>query len=307
MELKIYTCTMESQTLSDAPIAACIGYFDGLHRGHMELVSATLKKAKELNAESAMITFEPDPWVVVKQVQDVQHLSTMKQRQKLAEAAGIEHFIILDFTKEMSRLSEAEFVQLIQKNFNLKAMICGFDFHYGLMGQGNAQTLSHHGFDVVCVGSVNDEKGKISSTRICECIDEGKIEEANELLGYPYTIVGEVIHGNAKGTGIGFPTANILSIKEFLIPQRGVYAGKVKVDDKWHTAMINIGYNPTFNKRRLLSIEAHLLNFNENIYGKEVEVQFCVQLRSERKFDSVEALIHQLQKDVKATQEYFHE
>ncbi len=303
--MKLHRCTMESFSLCEAPVVSCIGYFDGLHIGHQSLVKQTILKAQELNAESALITFDPDPWVVIKRVNDVQHLSTMKQRQKLAESMGLEHFIVLEFTEEMSKLNESEFVNLIERNFKIKAMICGFDFHYGYKGQGNAKTLAQHDFEVICVDSVNDIQGKISSTRICECIEEGKMKEASELLGYPYVIEGKIVHGNAKGTGIGFPTANILSDKEFLLPARGVYAGQVEVDDHKHAAMINIGYNPTFNKRRLLSVEAHLLDFSGNIYGKEVSVSFMDKLRDEKKFSSIEELVEQLNKDVESTREYF--
>lgn len=305
MGVKIWKCTTQSEHLIDTPVVACIGYFDGLHLGHMALVNNTLNKAKQLCAESALITFDPDPWVVIKQAQDVQHLTTMKQRQELAEKAGIEHFIVLDFTKEMSNLNECDFVELLLKNFNIKAMICGFDFHYASRGSGNAQTLANHGFEVVCVDSVNDEKGKISSTRICECIDEGRMEEAFALLGYAYTIEGSVIHGNAKGTGIGFPTANIKAEREFLIPSRGVYVGKVSFDECDYPAMINIGFNPTFNKRRVLSIEAHLLDFHGDIYGKNVDVSFYRKIRDEKKFSSIDELISQLNRDVQATREYF--
>lgn len=303
--MKIHRCTMDTQELFSAPVAACIGYFDGLHIGHQSLIETTRLKAKELNAESAIITFEPDPWVVIKKVVDVQHLSTMKQRQKLAAKAGLDHFIILDFTQEMSELSEMEFVELLKRNLNLKAMICGFDFHYASKGSGNAKTLAQHDFEVVCVDSINDELGKISSTRICECIENGKVKEASLLLGYPYELEGIVIHGNSKGTGIGFPTANIQVDRELIIPSRGVYVGKVKVKGNQYPAMINIGYNPTFNKRRLLSLEAHLLEFSDNIYDEQVSICFYDKIRDEVKFDSIDDLIEQLCKDVQLTREYF--
>ena len=303
--MKIHTCTMQSSALIEAPVVACIGYFDGLHKGHMALVENTIAKAKKLNAESVLITFDPDPWVIIKQVVDVQHLTTMKQRQKLAEKAGLDHFVVLEFTKEMSSLTESQFVELLCRNLNLKAMICGFDFHYGLRGSGDAKTLATHGFEVVCVESVNDEKGKISSTRICECIDEGDMEQAAELLGYSYTIEGEVVHGNAQGTGIGFPTANIMADSEFIIPARGVYVGSVELEGSSYPAMINIGYNPTFNKRRLLSMEAHLLDFHQDIYGCRVAVAFHRMIRSEKRFNSIDELIAQLKQDVEVTREYF--
>lgn len=305
MGLKIHTCTTETIALIDGPVVCCIGYFDGLHKGHMALVEKTIEKARELNAQSVLITFDPDPWVVIKQIVDVQHLTTMKQRQKLAEEAGLDHFVVLDFTKEMSGLNEKEFVELLEKNLSIKAMICGFDFHYASKGAGNAQTLAQHNFEVICVQSVNDEKGKISSTRICECIDEGDMEQACALLGYPYTIEGNVIHGNAKGTGIGFPTANVKADPEFIIPSRGVYVGTVSLDDVKYPAMINIGYNPTFNKRRLLSIEAHLLDFHRDIYDRQVSVSFLKKIRSEKRFGSIDELIEQLNKDVETTREYF--
>jgi riboflavin kinase/FMN adenylyltransferase len=131
------------------------------------------------------------------------------------------------------------------------------------------------------------------------------MESAMALLGYAYTIEGKVVHGNAKGTGIGFPTANIMADSEFIIPARGVYVGSVMIDEISYPAMINIGYNPTFNKRRLLSMEAHLLDFHQNIYDKEVSVAFYKKIRSEKRFNSIDELIEQLNKDVEVTREYF--
>lgn len=307
--MNIYKLSMKNKCECQKRIAACIGYFDGLHKGHRGLVDETIAMAERLGCESGLITFDPDPWVTVKGIREIKHISTMQQRQKLAEKMGIKNFFILDFTLEMASLSPDEFMEFIMEQIDLLGLVCGFDFHYGSKGKGNTEHLklfSHQRFEFKQVSSINDQNEKISSSRISKCIESGKINEANRLLGYPYTVFGTVIHGNAKGSSrLGFPTANCDIDSEFILPSKGVYIGKVRVCGIERPAMINIGYNPTFNKRHMISIEAHILDFKENIYGKFIEVEFYEYIREEKQFSSIEALIEQLNKDVAITAAYF--
>lgn len=292
------------------PLAACIGYFDGLHLGHQALIEKTKQLAKKYQCESALITFDPDPWVTIKKIQNVQHLTTMKRRYQLAETFGIQHVIVLDFCDEMAALSPCEFVEMLVQRCNLKALVCGFDYHYGKLGQGDKDTLldqAHQRFEVAMVDSVNDQTGKISSTRICEALHKGEIHQANAMLGYAYQIDGTVIHGHHKGSQWGFPTANIDYPQEAILPQPGVYVGKAIVKNHIWEAMINLGHNPTCNHVERLSLEAHLLDCDEDLYNLPMQLTFCVKLRDEVKFSNLDELIDQLQHDKQQVKQYFME
>lgn len=283
----------------DRPIVACIGYFDGLHIGHQALINKTKEISKEKNLETALITFDPDPWVTLKGLDNVKHLTTMKQRINLAVHHGIRNIIILKFTKEMANLSFEDFSEKILGQCNIKNLVCGFDFKYGKNGEGNSLTLKASGlFDVTIIDSVNFNGEKISTTRIIECLNNGDIELANKLLGYNYEIQGKIIKGNQKGSKIGFPTANIQSETEYYLPKNGVYACYLKVLNKKYKAMVNIGHNPTFNFVKNISIEAHIIDFNHDIYGCNVSLEFVKFLRDEKKFNNIDNLILQLEQDL---------
>ncbi len=311
MVVKNWNITLGQKRVNDVAVAACIGYFDGLHLGHQALISETVKLANELECETALITFNPDPWVTIKGIQDVYHLTTMKQREVLAERFGIQHFFVIDFTAEMASLSPNEFLELLSLQINLKGLVSGFDFHYGAKGLGNTDTLlqiSHQRFEYRWVTSINDEQGKISSTRVSDAVTNGDMQSAFRLLGYPFTLLAKVIHGNAVGASkLGFPTANCQVNQEYIKPKKGVYAGKVLVQEKEYLAMINVGHNPTFNLSEDVSIEAHILDFDQDIYEEEIEVMFFYYIRDEKKFSSINELITQLKQDVSATRSVFNE
>lgn len=294
----------------EAPTCACIGYFDGLHRGHRALIDKTIELAKKKHCCSALITFEPDPWVTIRHLDAVQHLTTMEQRIRLARKLGIDQVIILDFTSEMAALSSADFVEMLLRHCNLQALVCGFDFHYGLKGRGDAVSLQSEAvgrFETIMIEAVNDEEGKISSSRISKCLENGDIEQANNLLGYAYEIEGVVRHGRGKGTGWGFPTANLHVNPELILPQPGVYAAQAEVSGQTWPAMVNLGYNPTCNQVETLSVEVHLLDCNENLYDQPMSVQFYHRLRAEKKFASLEELLQQLRADRCKVRHYFRD
>jgi len=282
-----------------SPVAACIGYFDGLHIGHQELIRRTNALARENQCESALITFDPDPWVTIRGEKDVHHITTMKQRINLSVEFGIQNIFILEFSKEMSELPPHDFVTRILSMCNLKALVCGYDFRYGYRGAGTPETLAaEHLFSVTVVAPVEAGGTKVSSTRISALIENGSVREAAALLGYPFTIEGTVDHGHHQGTGMGYPTANISADREYLLPKPGVYACYVIVHHQRYRAMVNLGHNPTFNYSPVLSLEAHLLYFSGDLYGERLEVQFISFLREEKKFRSKENLIMQLEQDV---------
>lgn len=300
--MRIITVNMEHIVQNQTPIAACIGYFDGMHLGHQALIRKTIDAAEQYGCESALITFDPDPWEAIKNIHDVQHLMTMRQRICKAADLGIRNIVILHFTKEMSELSPDDFYSKVLKSCNLKALICGFDFHYGYKGAGDALSLKKNAdFEVDIVPAVEDAKGKISSTRISGLVMNGNVSEAAELLGGYYEIEGNIIHGNAKGTKIGFPTANIDYSNENILPKPGVYACYAMINGRRYEAMVNLGHNPTMNFSKRLSLEAHIIDFDESLYNKRISLQFVQYLRAEMHFQCVLNLQMQLEQDLKRT------
>lgn len=280
------------------PVCACIGYFDGMHLGHQALIEKTIEKAKEYACETALFTFDPDPWVTIKGLKDVKHITTLGQRIELASRFGIENIFVLQFTSQMANLSPTDFVDKVLSQCNLKALICGFDFHYGKMGAGNYQTLvDENKFEVIKVNSVNRYDEKISSTRISKLLEEGNIVLANELLGYSYELIGTVVHGRQVGRKLGFPTANIEVSKEYLLPKLGVYAAYVLINNQKYQAMLNFGHNPTINYFDEVSVEAHILDFDDDLYGQTIKVYPVCYLRPEIKFQHIDNLILQLEQD----------
>jgi len=308
--MKKIACSIDDIYTGFEPFAACIGYFDGLHLGHLELINKTIQTADDRKILSAVITFDPDPWVVLKNIPNPQHLTTMQDRILLAEEMGIDYWIAIHFDRQLADLSSFEFVAEILLKMPLKALICGFDFNYGKMGKGNIASMINEAagaFDVIEIPEVTYEDSKISSTRIFECLKNGDVELAAKLLARPYLLKGVVVGGKQIGRKIGFPTANLQLDQEYAIPRIGVYAGKVSVDGSWYKAMISIGKNPTVSEDNELTIEANILDFDQILYGKTVQFAFCSYIRDEMKFSRFEDLIDQIRQDEKSVRSYFRQ
>ncbi|CAM2776966.1 bifunctional riboflavin kinase/FAD synthetase [Erysipelothrix tonsillarum] len=291
-------------------LAACIGYFDGLHRGHQILIEEARKIAAEKELETALITFDPDPWTVIHNKTHVKHLTPIKEKVRLAESLGIDYLITIEFTKDLSKLSPVDFIEKILVPLNVKTLICGADYKFGYRGKGTIEDLKKYGhyyFDthVVALDRVNEQK--IGTTAITQAILNGNIEQANHLLGRPYTISGFVIGGQHRGREIGFPTANMDVVDEYVIPKQGVYAGYVEVKGKIYQSVMNIGHNPTFNTTEHLSIETYILDFDEVIYGEIIKQSFIKRLRDELKFDSIDELVEQMHQDVREARKILDE
>lgn len=308
MVMEIFYVKVGYRTRWQDDFSACIGYFDGLHLGHQALLHKTLELAEKTQSKAAIITFEPDPWETIFE-KKYQHLTTMKDRIEMAKTMGFDYFIILTFNKEMSALTGEQFYQRILKTMPLKHLVCGFDFKYGYKGQGTIEQLKQQAktFDITVIEQVKDGQEKISTTRIIEAINQGNVEEAHRLLGYPYRIRGVVGSGRKQGTKIGYPTANIDYHCEYIIPAEAVYVGELMLDNKTYPAMISIGHNPTFNQRIDLALEVHIFNFNRSIYGERVAVNFLHYLRPQIKFDYIDDLIQQLDQDKINSLAYFKE
>ncbi len=298
--MRIDTISLTRPYHPKTPVAACIGYFDGIHKGHQELIRTTVEKASALNCGSALITFDPDPWVTIKNIlpSELEHLTTMKQKNNLFIEYGIKNIYYLDFTREMSELSPEEFVKQVLGQLNLKALICGYDFHFGSHGAGDADLLkSIVSYPVEVVQQVSYDGERISSTRIVQYVKNGDFLNAYKLLGHPFTMDGTVVSGSHIGRTMGVPTANIRYSPEYVIPKIGVYSAHVVINGKKYGAMVNVGHNPTVNYHKDVSIEAHIFDLNEDLYGSRISVIFEQYIRDEMQFRTEENLKMQLEMD----------
>ncbi len=291
-----------------APVAT-LGIFDGVHRGHRTLLDKLVSIAREKRGKSAVITFSPHPRIVLeKNHLDLSFLTTMEEKIYLLEKANVDHLIIIQFTKKFSKIKACDFVKniLIEK-VGTKHLIIGFNHHFGSRGEGDFNTIREcselFDFKVEQVQGIHTEEGAISSSLIRKALLNGHLDDANNWLGYYYRLTGTVIGGRKIGRSIGFPTANIKTNDEYkLIPGNGVYAVEVDLGGLIKPGMLSIGTNPTVNvDTRARSIEVHILDFNENIYGKQISVIFRKRLRDELKFDSTMQLSEQMKVDKKNT------
>ena len=275
------------------------GTFDGVHLGHQRILNQLNQTAKKYNGESVILTFHPHPRKVLYNDSDFKLLTTRSEKIELLTKQGINHLIIHPFTMDFSRLSSIEFIRdiLIDK-INTKKLIIGYNHHFGRNREGTFNHLQEcsdlYGFQVEEIPAFEIDKINVSSTKIRNSLEEGKVSLSSELLGRNYSFQGRVIKGHQIGSTLGFPTANIL-IKETykLIPKNGVYAVNVRITKNTYLGMLNIGYRPTFNGDDL-TIEVHLFDFKEDIYGSLITVDLIARIRDEKKFKSEEELRNQL-------------
>lgn len=287
------------------PICSALGFFDGLHIGHMALVEEVKRVAKDKNYKTALMTFDHHPLYVLGKIKEEKYLTSMDDRKRILEKEHIDYLFVIQFTKEVAQLSPQDFIQNYLIDLHIAHVVCGFDFHFGDKNKGSAQTLQECPyFDVSVINEVVYKGEKVSSTRLRMLLESGDIEEINALLKRQYQVIGKVIKGRQIGHHIGFPTANI-DYASYLLPQKGVYAVKMYIDDETYLGMCNIGYNPTFHALDKVSLEIYILDFHQDIYNKDVVVEFYKKIRNEKKFDSKELLVEQLTKDQQTVRDYF--
>ena len=307
MVMKVLHYYLNEPLSLNQPIALAMGYFDGLHLGHQALANKVKDFAKQHQIASALMTFSPNPLITLGKMEAEHHLMSFEDRAKLLEKMGIDYLIIVNFNKEVSRLSPEDFFKQFILPLDIRCLVCGFDYHFGSGGKGNGKMLkdlaSDH-FEVYIQEEIMIDQQKVSSTRIQKALSEGQVQTAHHLLGRPYCIKGEVIKGRQIGRTIGFPTANV-DYGEYAVPKNGVYGVKIEVDQQVYMGMCNIGYNPTFDSLDHRSLEVNIFDFDQDIYGKIVRVYFYCLIRDEVKFSSPKELILQLNKDKKEIIGYF--
>ncbi|MBE0669177.1 MAG: bifunctional riboflavin kinase/FAD synthetase [Anaerolineales bacterium] len=282
-----------------------IGVFDGVHRGHCEIIRKLVSDAHAHHAPAVVLTFDPHPAAVLTG-KEIRCLTTPDERADLLAGLGVDVVITQRFTRDLSTATALEYMTRLKESLSPAHLLIGYDFALGKGREGNAARLAEIGrelrYAVEIVPALSDESGVISSTEIRKLISTGNLAEASKLLGYRYQIGGEVIHGEGRGKTINFPTANIDYPKGKVMPPNGIYACWAHLGEQKFMAATNIGLNPTFTpERQIPSLEAYLLDFDRDIYGETLQLEFVARLRDEIRYTSVDALIKQIHDDVDKT------
>ncbi|GAB4499678.1 MAG: bifunctional riboflavin kinase/FAD synthetase [Anaerolineales bacterium] len=282
-----------------------VGVFDGVHRGHRKIIHKLVQDAHTNDAPAVVLTFDPHPAAVLSG-KEIRCLTTPDERVDLLQSLGVDVVITQRFTRDLSTVPAHEYMSRLKAHLGLSRLLIGYDFALGKGREGNAPRLteigSELGYTVEVVPALSDESGVISSTEIRKLVSIGNMTKASKLLGYPYRMGGEVIHGAGRGKQINFPTANVDYPKTKAMPPNGIYACWARLGDERFMAATNIGLNPTFTpERQTPSLEAYLLDFDRDIYGEVLTLEFATRLRDEIRYTSVDALINQIHDDVNQT------
>ncbi len=283
-----------------------LGNFDGLHLGHQELVKMIIRRAREIGALSMVVTFRPHPLKVLAPEKCPPLISIYEEKIKLFERLGIDVLVKIPFTLEFAAMAPEDFVRdVLCGTLGAKEIFVGYNYRFGRGREGDIRTLislgKKYGFAVREIEQIAVDGEVISSTKIRTLLREGDVEHAAKLLGRTYAITGIVVKGDGRGKGLGFPTANIAP-KHSIIPADGVYAVRLVVRERAYDGIANIGMRPTFNKK-VLAIEVHVFDFNEDLYGEDISLYFIRKIREEKKFKGPEALVAQIKTDIEVAKE----
>lgn len=282
--------------------AVALGNFDGLHIAHMKIIRDCMKVAEKRGIKSGVLLFEENTKSVAGKT-PVGLITTNGQKLALLGREKLDFVYIRRFTEEFMQKSPEEFVRLLIKNLKAKIVCVGYDYRFGHKAAGNVDTLKElgekYGFEVIVTDKITIDGETVSSTHIRELVRDGRVDEAVQFLGRRYTISGEVVAGLKNGRKMGLPTANVDYDKHMVLPKEGVYAGITDIDGRRYTSVINVGRNLTFGAEKL-TVESHLLDFDEDIYGKNINVLFAKRLRGVFKFGSIDELIAQINSDKEA-------
>ncbi len=289
-----------------------IGTFDGVHKGHKVILQEVVEHAKKVGGESVLLTFEPHPRKLLFPDQPLGIITPLKEKLQLITEAGIDHIVVVPFTKEFSNQSAQEYIEHFMVGvFHPHSIVIGYDHRFGHDRKGDMKMLEqyapvyHYQLTEIAPQLIDD--AAVSSTKIRHAITAGHMEEASHMLGRHYSLKGTVMHGNKLGRTLGYPTANLQPQEpEQIIPANGIYAIQATHEGNLYNGMMSIGFNPTVTDKKELRIEANLFDFDKEIYGDTLEIIFIKKLRDEQKFDSLEALKEQIGKDKENTLEILY-
>lgn len=293
------------------PISMALGFFDGVHRGHQQVIGEAISFAREKGIQSAVMTFDPHPSLVLGgRKEEVFYITPIQQKMEILSEMGVDICFIVRFTSEFAKLSPEQFIQFFVKDLEVAHVVAGFDFSFGSKGKGDMKQMQELGkgiFTVAVIDKCEDSEEKISSTRIRRLLRDGQVDEVSRLLGRPFRIKGTVVNGDKRGRTIGFPTANIEPELGTFVPGRGVFAVRLEVQGDVFNGVCNVGYKPTFNNpdEKKLTIEVHILEFDKSIYGEMVSVEWHSRIRDEQKFSGIEELKKQIQQDKQTAISFF--
>jgi len=286
-----------------------LGNFDGVHLGHQQLLAMGRQIANGMGEELTVFTFYPQIQTVLQP--DFAYLLTEKEKEQRFKAIGVDHIVTIPFDENISHMSPEQFVtEILVEKLHASHVVVGFNYTFGYRGSGNTDLLielcEQHQIVVAVMDAYQLHEEIISSTAVRQALKQGNINYANEMLGYYYHLCGQVVHGNEIGRTIGFPTANLALQDNLFIPGNGVYAVKVDIQGEAYRGILNIGVRPTVDKNLAQTIEVHILDFDKDIYGESICVEFIQFLRSETKFADLEELKVQLMQDKEKTKQLFY-
>lgn len=296
---------------STGPLSLALGFFDGVHKGHQQVIGEAVRIAEQRGVKSAVMTFDPHPSLVLgEKKEQLLYITPLPQKLRLLAEQGVDVCLVVRFTSEFAALSPEEFIEHFIRKLNVIHCTAGFDYSFGKYGKGDMAHLaacSGGAYGVTTVAKQQADDEKISSTRIRGLLKEGNVEEAAELLGRPHKITGTVVNGDKRGRTIGFPTANVEPEIGSFVPAKGVYAVRISVQGQWHNGVCNVGFKPTFNDpaQARLTVEVYILDFSQSIYGEQAEVEWLMRIRDERKFGGIEELKAQIARDKQTAIEFF--
>ena len=279
-----------------------LGNFDGLHKAHMEIIKNAISYSKENNIKSGALLFSNHTLGIING-ETVERLTTEEEKLEILSHAGLDFAYILDFHEKIMHMSPEEFVTMLKKRLSARAACVGYDYRFGFRAEGDVELLKslgkQYGIDVLVTDELSVNGIAVKSTYIRSLVKNGEPEKIREFLGRNYSVGGKIVSGLQNGRKIGFPTANIEYGKDIALPRTGVYMGYTTIGENRYKSVINVGNNPAFNAEKI-TIESHILDFNEDVYGHFATVEFVRRLRGDKKFDSLDALKAQIEKDVEA-------
>ena len=292
--------TYKGVLLMHRETSVALGFFDGVHKAHENIILSAVKEAKRLSLEPIVLTFDKSPQEILSP-DGVCYIITTEEKKKICESLGA-RLCLLKMDEELLSKSPEDFVKYLLKEYRVRHVSCGYNYRFGKNAKGDAKLLeklgSENGFSVTVTPCITQNGGEVSSSRIRRLIKEGNIKEANALLGRNFSVTGEVCHGKQLGKTIGFPTANVFLDKGIVVPKKGVYETRTIIEGRKYISITNAGINPTVGKEAL-RLETYIHGFSENLYGKKIRVEFVRFIRTETKFNSIEALKEQISEDIR--------
>lgn len=295
------------QLATGRPMAVTIGVFDGVHLGHQSLIRRFIEIARERDLSTGVITLHPAPITVIRPDVRIMYICSLEERLELLRSLGVDGVSPLTFTSELAQVSAEDFLAEMRQTLDMRVLVGGPDIAIGRAREGTAEWLVANarrlGFDLEILDFLTEEGAKVGSSGIREAVAHGDMETAAELLGRPFSLRGPVVLGFERGRTIGFPTANIAVSADRVVPAQGVYVTRTLLGESRYPSVTNIGTRPTFDDGRH-SIETHLLDFEGDLYGRDLKIELLHRLRGEQRFDGVQALIEQIGRDADAARDY---